>query len=83
MCDHAHFKDLESRVGKLEDNALVHHTMVDEQIKTLFKSVNLLYRVTLVGGLILLLAVVYGALGDHGFNAVTRTAPSYSAKLNN
>lgn len=83
MCDHAHFKDLESRVGKLEDNALVHHTMVDEQIKTLFKSVNLLYRVTLVGGLILLLAVVYGALGDHGFNAVTRTAPSYSGKLTN
>ena len=79
MCDREHFNDLRHRVETLEKDSV----KFDEQVKTLFKSVNLLYRVTLVGGLILLLAVVYGALGDHGFNAVTRTAPSYSGKLTN
>ena len=74
MCDKAEFAKLRDRIVEIEKRMIENNATTGEQIKTLFASVKLLYRVTLIGGLILLLAVVYGALGPHGFNAVTSAA---------
>ncbi len=74
MCDKAEFAKLRDRIVEIEKRMIESNATTGEQIKTLFASVKLLYRVTLIGGLILLLAVVYGALGPHGFNAVTSAA---------
>jgi len=85
MCDHEHYQRLEERMDRIEDDAIRHHTKVDEQIKTLFKSCDSLNTSSfrLMWSLIALLgivtvvcvfAVVFGALGDHGFNAVTAAA---------
>ncbi len=87
MCDRDHFHRLEDRVDRLENDAIKHHTKVDEQIKTLFSSCErlgaasgrLMWSLIALLGIVLLLSVcalVYGALGDHGFNAVTAAAQS-------
>ena len=70
MCDKTSFSDLRNRVTVLETNA----ARFDEQIKTLFNSVSRLYYVTVIFGLLMLLAIIYGALGQRGFNAVTSAA---------
>lgn len=76
MCDKIEFEKLKDRMMSLEKSQLVQ----GEQIKTLFHSAQLLYRVVLVGGLLLLLTVIYGAIGRSGFNAVTSAAAqSYQA----
>lgn len=82
MCDKAEFAKLRDRIVELEKNLIERGTQMNEQIKTLFRSVSLLYRVVLIGGLILLLAVVYGALGPHGFNAVAGAAKEAAALPN-
>lgn len=74
MCDKAEFAKLRDRIVEIEKRMIENSATTGEQIKTLFASVKLLYRVILIGGLILLLAVVYGALGPHGFNAVANAA---------
>ena len=92
MCDHEHYHRLEDRMDRLEDDAIRHHTMVDEQIKTLFQASNrvnascerlnnstfrLMWSLIALLGIITVVsvfAVVFGALGDHGFNAVTTAA---------
>ena len=74
MCDKAEFVRLREKIIELEKRVIESSATTGEQIKTLFTSVKLLYRVVLIGGLILLLAVVYGALGPRGFNAVTQAA---------
>lgn len=70
MCDKAEFHALKDRVRTVE----VQQARLDEQIKTLFKSSQTMYRTICIFFLILLLAVVYGALGSKGFNAVTGAA---------
>lgn len=70
MCDHESFSKLRERVHEIETT----QGRFDEQLKTLFKSINMLYRVVLVAGLLLLLTVIYGAIGQRGFNAVTSAA---------
>ena len=72
MCDRESFKELRDRVTELEQNA----ARFDEQIKTLFNSCSRLYHVTVIFGLLMLLALIYGALGSHGFNAVTQASSS-------
>ena len=72
MCDHESFSELRERVGDLEKGAV----RFDEQIKTLFNSITRLYYVTVLFGLLMLLAIIYGAVGQHGFNAVTHSATS-------
>jgi len=47
----------------------------DEQIKTLFESVKVMRNIMYVFCFTMLLALIYGALGPHGFNAVTKAAP--------
>ena len=79
MCDKAHYDELEGRVAELEKGAV----RFDEQIKTLFKSCNRLYYVTVIFGLLMLLALIYGAVGHGGFNAVTHAASGAAAHLPN
>lgn len=85
MCDHEHYQRLEDRMDRLEDDAIKHHTKVDEQIKTLFKtceklsdtaSTVLKSTLAMIGFVIAVtvLALVYGAVGHNGFNAVTHAA---------
>ena len=89
MCDREHYMRLENRMDRLEDDAIKHHTRVDEQIKTLFKTCeklsdtattvlkSTLAMVGFVVGFVVavtVLALVYGAVGHNGFNAVTTAA---------
>lgn len=71
MCDKAHFDELEDRVEALEKNFTAHSAVSGEQIKTLFNAVNRLFWITIIFSGILLLTVVYGAVGERGFNHVT------------
>lgn len=91
MCDKPHFEELKGRVDALEDSVLVYHAKTDEQIKTLFNacrelndsaktllkvfSVSLVFIVTVA-----VFALVYGAIGQSGFNAVTRAAGGVHAE---
>lgn len=85
MCDHEHYQRLEDRMDRLEDDAIKHHTRVDEQIKTLFKTCEKLSdtattvlksTLAMIGFVVAVtvLALVYGAVGQSGFNAVTTAA---------
>ena len=85
MCDREHYQRLEDRMDRLEDDAIKHHTRVDEQIKTLFKTCEKLSdtattvlksTLAMVGFVVAVtvLALVYGAVGQSGFNAVTTAA---------
>lgn len=85
MCDREHYMRLENRMDRLEDDAIKHHTRVDEQIKTLFKTCEKLSdtattvlksTLAMVGFVVAVtvLALVYGAVGHNGFNAVTTAA---------
>jgi DNA-binding ferritin-like protein (Dps family) len=74
MCNKAHFEELKNRVDKLEKNYAVHAAQSCEQIKTLFHAVQRLFWITCIFSGILLLTVVYGAVGERGFNHVTDAA---------
>ena len=85
MCDHEHYTNLAQRVDKLEESVAVYHAKTDERIKTLFQTCEKLSStarslqiaaVSLLGTVLLicLLALVYGAVGPRGFNAVTSAA---------
>lgn len=78
MCDKAHFEELEGRVGKLETSYATHAAVSAEQIKTLFNAVQKLFWIVIIFGGILLLTVVYGAVGERGFNHVTTTAKDFT-----
>lgn len=85
MCDHEHYTNLAQRVDRLEDSVAVYHAKTDERIKTLFQTceklsdtaTTILKTALTVLGIVLLIAVlalVYGAVGQNGFNAVTSAA---------
>ena len=74
MCDKTEYRKLRDRVETLERTSV----KFDEQLKTLFKSSQTLFRVVCVAAFIMLLALIYGALGQRGFNAVTGAAKGYS-----
>lgn len=80
MCDKEAFKELEKRVDELEKAYVIHATQSCEQIKTLFNAVQKLFWITCVFGGILLLTVVYGAIGENGFNHVTDAAKEITIK---
>jgi hypothetical protein len=71
MCDAQSFKELKHRVTKLEIEYATHSAVSEEQLKMLFSSVQKLFWITCIFGGILLLTVVYGAIGEKGFNHVT------------
>ena len=85
MCDREHFDTLRDRVDRLEDDVNVYHARTDEQIRTLFAACRenadtaktLLRAARTILGIVLIVSVfalVYGAVGHDGFNAVTRAA---------
>lgn len=80
MCDKEHFEKLENRVEKLEKDYAVHAAQSTEQIKTLFHATQRLFWVNCIFTGILLLAVVYGAVGERGFNNVTKAAKDLTVK---
>lgn len=76
MVDDDFFERFEERLETLERRQLEDSTRMSEQIKTLFDSTKTLRNITYVFCLLLLLTVIYGAVGGNGFNAVTRAATS-------
>jgi len=69
---------LEERVTKLEANEREQYALdksQDEQIKTLFETVKVMRNVMYTFCFFMLLALIYGALGPRGFNAV-RSIPN-------
>ena len=74
------FAKMEQRLDDLEKQHIADSTRMSEQIKTLFDSTKTLRNITYVFCLLLLLTVIYGAIGGTGFNAVTHAASggSYS-----
>jgi hypothetical protein len=80
MCDKQHFEELEGRVERLEKDYSTHAAVSNEQIKTLFNAVNRLFWITCIFSGILLLTVVYGAIGERGFHHVTDAAKDLTVK---
>ena len=77
MCDHIHFKELEGRVDDLEKNQAVHNAASDERFRATDTTIGqLLICFKCVFGaffillLILVFAVVYGAIGERGFYSI-------------
>ncbi len=78
MCDKAHYDKLEGRVDALEKTDVRH----DEKISNLEKALRLQAFTVWGAFLLCLLALIYGALGPHGFNAVSKAAPYTMASPN-
>ena len=74
MCDKAHFEDLEERVNQLEKSYATHTAVSEKQLEILFSSVQRLFWTACIFGGVLLLTVVYGAIGERGFHSVTSGA---------
>lgn len=85
MRDRDHFHKLEDRVDRLEGDVKVYHARTDERLRTLFQTceklsstaATLLRAALTILGIVLVVSVfalVYGAVGRDGFNAVTRAA---------
>lgn len=85
MCDRDHFHKLEDRVDRLDGDVKVYHARTDERLRTLFQTceklsstaATLLRAALMILGIVLVVSVfalVYGAVGHDGFNAVTRAA---------
>lgn len=70
MCDKASFDKLRDRVSALERRDDVQ----DEQIRTLFKAQRVQFWTIWGAFMLCLLALIFGALGPRGFNAVTNAA---------
>jgi hypothetical protein len=71
MCDAQSFRELKKRVDTLEKEYATHSAVSEQQLEMLFSSVQKLFWITCIFGGILLLTVVYGAVGERGFNHVT------------
>ena len=89
MCNRESFAKIRDAIGELQKADAVQ----SEQIKTLFHvterqgdtQTRLVNRLVLavIGVLILaVLALIFGALGEHGFNAVMRTSPKVLSSNN-
>ena len=89
MCNRESFAKIRDAIGELQRADAVQ----SEQIKTLFHvterqgdtQTRLVNRLVLavIGVLILaVLALIFGALGEHGFNAVMRTSPKVLSSNN-
>ena len=89
MCNRESFAKIRDAIGELQKADAVQ----SEQIKTLFHvterqgdtQTRLVNRLVLavIGVLILaVLALIFGAIGEHGFNAVMRTSPKVLSSNN-
>lgn len=80
MCDKEHYEKLEGRVEKLEKDYSTHAAVSNEQIKTLFNAVQRLFWLSCIFSGLLLLTVIYGAIGERGFHHVTEAAKEMAVK---
>jgi hypothetical protein len=87
MCDRESFAKIRDAIADLQKADAVQ----SEQIKTLFRATErqsetqkaLVNRMLMLVGLVLILAVlalIWGGLGERGFNAVTNAAPTAVAR---
>lgn len=76
MCDKSEFAKLRDRVTAIEKESATHDAIQDEQLRTLFNIVKVQSRIAWAFAFVMLLALIYGALGPNGFNAVTKAAPN-------
>lgn len=74
MCDKAHFEKLEGRVDRLEIDLVKHAASSEVQIANLLKASNRLFWTAVIGGFLMLLTLIYGAVGERGFNHVACAA---------
>ena len=75
MCDREHFDTLRDRVEQLEDDVKVYHARTGAKLSS--TASTLLRAALTILGIVLIVSVfalVYGALGHDGFNAVTRAS---------
>lgn len=88
MCDRESFAKIRDAIADLQKADAVQ----SEQIKTLFNTtkeqgdtqkalVNRLLWIVCIVFLLAILALIFGALGKEGFNAVTKTAPGLAAEV--
>ena len=86
MCDHEAFNKLRDEVDEIrqdvsgikEDNA-AHCAASDEKFKTIFGFLKWIISFLLSITLILLLTVVYGAIGERGLHAVSHEMKSVTS----
>lgn len=73
MCDRPAFEKLRDRVTRLE----MSDVSQEEKLKTLFRGQRIQFWTVWGAFMLTLLALIYGALGPRGFNAVTDAAPNF------
>lgn len=76
MCDKAEYRKIRERVEQLEKTSV----KFDQQLRTLFNSTQVILKIVCIAGFLMLLALIYGALGQRGFNAVTRASENGHAQ---
>lgn len=85
MCDKAAYQKLREDVDALKQDQLelkqdqaVHDAKSEERFKTLFGILKWVISFMLTITMILLLTVIYGAIGERGFHSVTHAANGIS-----
>lgn len=92
MCDKAAYKKLREDVDALKQEQIdlkedqlalkkdqaVHDAKSEERFKTLFGILKWVISFMLIITMILLLTVIYGAIGERGFHSVTHAANGIS-----
>lgn len=71
MCDKAAYNKLREDVEALKQDQAVHDAKSEERFKTLFGILKWIISFMLTITMILLLTVIYGAVGERGFHSVT------------
>lgn len=87
MCDKAAFNKLREEItdlkrdhDDLKKEHEVHDARSEERFKTIFGIIKWIVSFILLMTLILLLTVVYGAVGERGFHAVTDSAHQIASR---
>lgn len=94
MCDKAAYNALREDLDALKQDQIalkedqlalkkdqaVHNAKSEERFKTLFGILKWVISFMLTITMILLLTVIYGAIGERGFHSVTHAANGISAK---
>lgn len=74
MCDKAAYEKLRADVDALKQDQAVHDARAEERFKTLFGILKWVISFMLTITMILLLTVIYVAIGERGLNAITHAA---------
>lgn len=77
MCDHESFQKMNDDITQIK----ISQARVEEQIKTLFSRVSLQFWAMFTALILLLLTVIYSAVGPNGYQAVTSSAHEVFQKI--